>query len=403
MNFKTFRTIFLSCGFGELEFHLNSSNKDVFIDLSPIDDVIGYLVNIGEDSYTFKSDIELLSSRIFDDHSLEEVWDDVVIDCIDGLNEEDYLMYIKNPNFYLCELIEEYRLNNSFDLNSLINKLNKSEYIGNVLLYAGTRELKYFSSEDNEYVYYVYETFCNYIFMLKKSNGHVSISFVGHYWNRKNLDLTNTFFGRKYDCFSKKSSINKSERYKKILKYERLKSYDFLIAVVGILFVFSLMFFIVGMGLFSIYPILGIVSIIVLVTTFSAHLIVNISINKSIIKIKKELFPSNNYYNLSISNMFKEVIKEANENGFDELHNKLKQIDAKIGKYGGFYEDNVVDLQFENRDHEFYLLFYNTFVLIEIDEEGIDKKVKLKYDNCKSYNELQEQIYLVIVEYLQID
>ena len=289
MNFKTFRTIFLSCGFCELEFHLNSSNKDVFIDLSPIDDVMGYLVNIGEDSYTFKSDIELLSSRIFDDHSLEEVWDDVVIDCIDGLNEEDYLMHIKNPNFYLCELIEEYKLNNSFDLNSLINKLNKSEYIGNVLLYAGTRELKDFSSEDKEYVYYVYETFCNNIFVLKKSNGYVSISFVGHYWNRKNLDLTNTFFGRKYDGFSNKSSINKSERYKKILKYERLKSYDFLIAVVGILFVFSLMFFIVGMGLFSIYPILGIVSIIVFVTTFSAHLIVNISINKSIVKMKKEL------------------------------------------------------------------------------------------------------------------
>lgn len=55
-------------------------------------------------------------------------------------------------------------------------------------------------------------------------------------------------------------------------------------------------------------------------------------------------------------------------------------LDKKIKMYGGFYEDGVVDLQFISKEHEFFLTFYNTFVLIEIDEESIDKKIKLKYD-----------------------
>ena len=44
-------------------------------------------------------------------------------------------------------------------------------------------------------------------------------------------------------------------------------------------------------------------------------------------------------------------------------------LDKKVKMYGGFYEDGIVDLQFISKEHEFFLTFYNTFVLIEIDEE----------------------------------
>ena len=39
---------------------------------------------------------------------------------------------------------------------------------------------------------------------------------------RNKIDLTDTFVGRKYDRFSNASAIDKSERYKKMIKYERL-------------------------------------------------------------------------------------------------------------------------------------------------------------------------------------
>ena len=75
-------------------------------------------------------------------------------------------------------------------------------------------------------------------------------------------------------------------------------------------------------------------------------------------------------------------------------------LDKKIKMYSGFYEDGVVDLQFISKEHEFFLTFYNTFVLIEIDEESIDKKIKLKYDEYKDLYELKGKIFSVLSDYL---
>lgn len=74
-------------------------------------------------------------------------------------------------------------------------------------------------------------------------------------------------------------------------------------------------------------------------------------------------------------------------------------LDKKIKMYGGFYEDGVVYLQFISKEHEFFLTFYNTFVLIEIDEESIDKKIKLKYDQYKDLYELEGKIFSVLSDY----
>lgn len=45
-------------------------------------------------------------------------------------------------------------------------------------------------------------------------------------------------------------------------------------------------------------------------------------------------------------------------------------------------------------------MFYNKFELINIDEETIDLKIKLKYVDYKDYDELESRIYSTIVEYL---
>ena len=45
-------------------------------------------------------------------------------------------------------------------------------------------------------------------------------------------------------------------------------------------------------------------------------------------------------------------------------------------------------------------MFYNKFVLINIDEESIDLKIKYKYTDFKDYYELESKIYSTLVEYL---
>ena len=93
-------------------------------------------------------------------------------------------------------------------------------------------------------------------------------------------------------------------------------------------------------------------------------------------------------------------LKEAEENGFYELHEGLTHINRKIKKSGGMFEDGTVDLCFNTKEHEFFIMFYNKFVLINIDEETTDLKIKFKYTDFKDYYELESKIYSTIVEYL---
>ena len=51
------------------------------------------------------------------------------------------------------------------------------------------------------------------------------------------------------------------------------------------------------------------------------------------------------------------------------------------------FEDGTVDLCFNTKEHEFFIMIYNKFVLINIDEESIDLKIKYKYTDFKDYYE----------------
>lgn len=400
MNYIVFKTIYISLGVGELEFHFNSSNEDVFIGLAPIDNTTGYCVSFNNETHNYKNLKEVLNAPIFNNKTLEEVWNDVVIDCIDGMNEEDYLDYIHTPNFYLSELIAEYELTGLLDINFLVRKLIDSEYQGNILLYAGTKELKDYSNEDEEYKYYIYDTFNRGIYLLKKENSNVSFSYNCHWFMRNKIDLTDTFVGRKYDRFSNASAIDKSERYKKMIKYERLLTKDILVAVFGILVVISFFVLMISIGLKNIVPGILVAGIVFFVLSVGLNLAINIPISKKTNKLKEELFPKKKNTNTKHSKMFETIIEESKQNGFYELHEELMHLDKRIKMYGGFYEDGVVDLQFISKEHEFFLTFYNTFVLIEIDEESIDKKIKLTYDQYKDLYELEGKIFSVLSDYL---
>ena len=217
---------------------------------------------------------------------------------------------------------------------------------------------------------------------------------------RKKIDLTNTFVGRKYDGFSNASVIDKSNRYKKIIQYQRLLSKDIFIAIFGILIVISFFLLMISIGLNQIVPGILCAGILFFVLSVVLNLAVNIPISKKTNKLKEELFPKKKNTTSKHSKMFENIIEESKQNGFYELHEELMHLDKKIKMYGGFYEDGVVDLQFISKEHEFFLTFYNTFVLIEIDEESIDKKIKLKYDEYKDLYELEGKIFSVLSDYL---
>lgn len=67
---------------------------------------------------------------------------------------------------------------------------------------------------------------------------------------------------------------------------------------------------------------------------------------------------------------------------------------------GEFFEDGTIDLCFYTKEHEFFIILYNKFVLINLEEESSDLKIKLKYFDFKDYYELEPKIHSTIIEYL---
>ena len=399
MRFETFKSILLSVGIFECEFYLRSTNKEGFIGYTIGNDKKKYCVVFDKGEFYFDKDVDILTGKLINGKTLEEVWDDIEISFIDGLNDEEYVGYIYTPNFYLNEFVALNKVTNTLEVESLINKLKKSEYNGNILLYAGSKELSEFSNQDNEYTYYIFDTFNKGIYLLKKENDIVSFVYLMHWYQKNKLKISGLSIGRKFDKFSLKSGINKSERYSLMLKLQRNQSQDIVGRIFAIIDIIIFILILCGIGLKTIYPMFVYYSLIAFVVSmFFTFLFLSLH-NKEWKKLNDILFPKKDN-KIKYTDMFLKIIKEAEDNGFYELHEALTHINKKITKSGGMFEDGTVDLCFNTKEHEFFIMFYNKFVLINIDEESIDLKIKYKYTDFKDYYELESKIYSTLVEYL---
>lgn len=399
MRFETFKSILLSVGICECEFYLRSTNKEGFIGYTTENDKKKYCVVFDKGEFYFEKDVDILTGKVINDKTLEEVWDDIEISFIDGLNDEEYVDYIYTPNFYLNEFVALNKVTNTLEVESLINKLKKSEYNGNILLYAGSKELSEFSNQDNEYTYYIFDTFNKGIYLLKKENDIVSFVYLMHWYQKNKLKISGLSIGRKFDKFSLKSGINKSERYSLMLKLQRNQSQDIVGGIFAIIDITTFILILCGIGLKSVYPMFVYYSLITFVVSMFFTFLFSSIHNKEWKKLNDILFPKKDK-KIKYTDMFLKIIKEAEDNGFYELHEALTHINKKITKSGGMFEDGTVDLCFNTKEHEFFIMFYNKFVLINIDEESIDLKIKYKYTDFKDYYELESKIYSTLVEYL---
>lgn len=399
MKFEIFKTILLSIGIGECEFYLRSSKKEGFLGYSADKGINKYCVVFDNEEFTFDKDVDVLNERFISNHTLEEMWDDIEINFINGFDDEEYLEYICTPNFYLNEYVAINKETNTLDVENLIHKMKKSEYNGNILLYAGTNELSEFSDSEKEYAYFIYDTFNKGIYLLKKEDNKITFKYLVDWYQRRKLKMTGLSIGRKYDKFSSKSGMNKSERYNLMLKFQRNQNLNIIGVIFGCLDMVSFFLLLCSVGLKSLYPkFVYCLLIVFAISMFFTFLFSGLH-NKEWKKLNNILFPQKNQ-KIKFSNMFLEIQKEAKENGFHELYESLTHINKKIKKTGGFFESGTIDLYFNTKEHEFFIIFYNKFVLINIDEESINLEMKLRYTDFKDYYELESKIYSIIIEYL---
>ena len=158
MKFEMFRAELLSVGIGECEFSLRSSKKDGFIGVDVKDGKVGYVLCYDKAKYFFDDPRYILQKKAFGGKTIEEIWDDVQLDCINGLDEEEYIAHVFDDNFYIKEFIADYKINGTVNEEALSKKLTLSESGGDIVLYAGSRELNEFSISDNYYFYCFFDT-----------------------------------------------------------------------------------------------------------------------------------------------------------------------------------------------------------------------------------------------------
>lgn len=400
MKFEIFKIILLSCGICECNFYLRSSKKEGFIGYSTEKNTKKYCITFYGIINYFDDSMDILNAKLINDKTLKEVWDDLEIYFIDGFDEKEYLRYILTPNFYLNEYVAINKESNTLDVKSLIKKLKISEYNGDVMLYAGNKELSEFSENDITFSYYIYDTYNKYIYLLKKDNSNqIKFEYIVHWYQRKKINTANLSIGRKYDKFSLKSGINKSERYNLMLKIHKNQNQDIIGIILGCLDVIAFFFILISIALKSIYSKLWIYSVISFVLLMFFTFFFSSIHNKKWKKLNAELFPEKDL-KIKFTDMFLQIKKESDDNCFHKLHEALMQINKKIKMSGGFYEEGAIDLNFYTKEHDFSIFFYNQFVLINIDEESKDLNIKLKYIDFKNYAELESKIYSTIIEYL---
>ena len=88
MKFETFKSILLSVGICECEFYLRSTNKEGFIGYTTEKDKKKYCVVFDNVEFYFDKDVDILTGKVINDKTLLEVWNDLEISFIEGLNEE---------------------------------------------------------------------------------------------------------------------------------------------------------------------------------------------------------------------------------------------------------------------------------------------------------------------------
>ncbi len=392
MDFRKFQNIFLGFGIGELEFHILSSREDAFIgiDVDKNENFVFCLSYKGK-TYQYNTEFELLDAKVFDGKTLEEIWYDVSVDCIDGCNEEEFLEHL-DSDYYLSEYIAQFRVGAKPDVTRLIARLLQEEYWGRLILYAGTRELSDFDVDDETYRYYFYIPRSNRAFLLEKENRELSLSQMDFYRMKNKVKNCYGKAGRKFDRFSVAHARNKSDTYRWVLQYEKEINKRLPQIVKTIVGVLSFILFAALIGNDRQWMI-GMGQFVVVLGSLIAFSVIKA---KKTDRLRDKALPPIQYKEATYSPMFLEILKES-ELGFDSLYEGVYGVDSSTKKYGGFLEYNSIDLVFQNKKHEIHISFYNKCVLITVDEESVDKKYKLSYNSYENYEKLEEAIYRLII------
>ena len=395
MQFTKFKKIFLTYGICEIDFSF-IDNKNRLIRIENYSHENGKrLITVGKKKIYFTNCIEIFEIILIDNKTLEELWCDVQIDIIDGMDALDYEKWYQTVDCYDLEYFYDYQIKKTISTKELINKLSEDEYNGELLLLAGTEEL--LNLDPNNFKVVVDVPRINRYYLIESQDGvtyiNILISFI--YEIRRQVKKDKTYkVGRLITFYRDKNANSKSQKYRELLKYEKSLNSLFEGGFFMIMIVANICCILYCITIVKEKPFLLVISILVFILLWIIIFRFGKYKTKKQLEFKEKYFPNINQNDILNYEMDK-IILEKYETKFESLIAKIKKINPKIKVSGFGFENNSIDLQFELNNKGLYFDF-SPKILFVIDE--IDKTYYFKYDKY-SYDELEEELVKFVINH----
>ena len=395
MQFTKFKKIFLTYGICEIDFSF-IDNKNRLIRIENYSHENGKrLITVDKKKIYFTNCIEIFEIKLIDNKTLEELWCDVQIDIIDGMDALDYEKWYQTVDCYDLEYFYDYQIKKTISTKELINKLSEDEYNGELLLLAGTEEL--LNLDPNNFKVVVDVPRINRYYLIESQDGvtyiNILISFI--YEIRRQVKKDKTYkVGRLITFYRDKNANSKSQKYRELLKYEKSLNSLFEGGFFMIMIVANICCILYCITIVKEKPFLLVISILVFILLWIIIFRFGKYKTKKQLEFKEKYFPNINQNDILNYEMDK-IILEKYETKFESLIAKIKKINPKIKVSGFGFENNSIDLQFELNNKGLYFDF-SPKILFVIDE--IDKTYYFKYDKY-SYDELEEELVKFVINH----
>lgn len=395
MQFTKFKKIFLTYGICEIDFSF-IDDKNRLIRIENYSHENGKrLITVGKKKIYFTNCIEIFEIKLIDNKTLEELWCDVQIDIIDGMDALDYEKWYQTVDCYDLEYFYDYQIKKTISTKELINKLSEDEYNGELLLLAGTEEL--LNLDPNNFKVVVDVPRINRYYLIESQDGvtyiNILISFI--YEIRRQVKKDKTYkVGRLITFYRDKNANSKSQKYRELLKYEKSLNSLFDGGFFMIMIVANICCILYCITIVKEKPFLLVISILVFILLWIIIFRFGKYKTKKQLEFKEKYFPNINQNDI-LNYEIDKIILEKYETKFESLIAKIKKINPKIKVSGFGFENNSIDLQFELNNKGLYFDF-SPKILFVIDE--IDKTYYFKYDKY-SYDELEEELVKFVINH----
>ncbi len=400
MEYKLFVRAYYGLDINLVEFHLKDNDKvhHYFLNTQNEEDEFTECLIFNNQKTFLENRNSLLTEKLFNGKTLEEIWDQVVLDNIDELSEEELLRELEIEDDFWMNYLIDYKMGKEIDLFSFKADLIEYEQTGEVILYSGTAEFKDLDVSKDFIIYVLCPKSSHDLVIQKQHNVLVIDDYFNKFEKKEIKKATGNLAGRLKDNFSLKNNSNINEQFINAMQYEKLiltKDSGYIISVVTIS--------VIGCAILCSFQ-LTTLGILLMILMWGGILGYLVNKTKKMDVLKNKLYGYGNQ--ITNTDTINYIIEKACNNDLNNIYQELVKIDPQWQAGKPIIDEYSVFLNYYgNEDHTIDIMFDNHIVTILLDEERNEENIyyTIRYDLFANYDELEQEIIRYIIQNFKKD